>query len=99
MDLLVEGGDDLPPSTVITSIVARPDASLDVKGFTADGGEVKGMWVNGKRAAAVETNFAMWLAVIPAANEVIAYGWDKAGNVEKALQHKLLTKMSAQLVK
>ncbi len=74
--------DDLPPVTVITSALRQEDGSLLVRGTTSDNGDIKSVVVNGQEAKAERTNFAEWVASVPAATELQAFGEDTAGNVE-----------------
>jgi G8 domain len=75
--------DDLPPTTVITSM--RVDgAKLVVRGTTSDNGVVQRVLVNGKPARALATNFVEWETRLDGAPERIsAYAEDDAGNKEK----------------
>lgn len=78
--------DDLPPTTVITSV--RPSADLiTVRGTTADNGPVRRVLVNGNEARAVASNFAEWEVVLTRAADgpvqLKAFAEDAAGNVER----------------
>jgi hypothetical protein len=76
--------DDLPPSTVITSVTRTSDGWL-VRGWAEDNGEIKQVTVNGTAARAVRDNFAEWEVVLADAKltEITAKAADSAGNVEK----------------
>jgi hypothetical protein len=77
--------DDLPPSTVITHILASPPGQLTVRGTTTDGGDVKRVSVNGREARPLRPNFAEWEVLLPAPDggiELGAFAEDAAGNVE-----------------
>jgi hypothetical protein len=80
--------DDLPPSTVITSIKRTGDGRLLVSGATSDNGTVKYVRINGREAKSVEPNFARWEITLSPVHELIASAEDVAGNVEKT-PHKL----------
>ncbi len=74
--------DDLPPTTVITSVVKKDD-KLVVSGFTADNGALKRVTVNGIEAKMVDAGFGAWEATVDAATDAKAFAEDAAGNVEK----------------
>jgi hypothetical protein len=69
--------DDLPPATVITSVVNGV-----VRGTTSDNGAVKRVVVNGHEAKATAPNFAEWEISVPAAERLDAWAEDEAGNKE-----------------
>jgi hypothetical protein len=73
--------DDLPPTTVITSVRANV-----VRGTTSDNGEVKRVLVNGRDARATAPNFAEWEATLEDASKLEAWAEDAAGNTER-LRH------------
>jgi hypothetical protein len=70
--------DDLPPATVITSVVNGV-----VRGTTSDNGAVKRVVVNGREAKATAPNFAEWEISVPAAERLDAWAEDEAGNKER----------------
>jgi hypothetical protein len=78
--------DDLPPTTVITSITHAAPGMLLVRGTTADNSTVKRVTVNGREAKAVAANFAQWeieLSGVPGGPvRLTARAEDAAGNVE-----------------
>jgi len=75
--------DDLPPATVITSVI-RKDGKLTVRGTCTDNGTVKRVTVNGKEAKATASNFAEWEIVLDGdTTKLEAKSEDAAGNVEK----------------
>ena len=74
---LLKPVDDLPPTTVITSVVGRV-----VRGTTSDNGDVKSVTVNGKPARALAANFLEWEAEVEP-GPISAHAEDAAGNVEK----------------
>jgi hypothetical protein len=82
----LEPADDLPPVTVITSVIAKGN-QLYVRGTTSDNGAVKSVTVNGTPATATRQNFAEWEAMLggskPGKISLIAGAQDAAGNVEK----------------
>lgn len=84
--------DDLPPATVITSIVRR-GGKLLVSGSCSDNGSVKQVLVNGSKAKETSANFATWEIELDAAGAktVSAHADDTAGNVEK-LAHEVSLK-------
>jgi hypothetical protein len=84
--------DDLPPATVITSVVQH-NGKLLVSGSCSDNGTVKQVIVSGQRAKETSANFATWKIEIDAAGakSVSAHGEDDAGNVEK-LAHEVAIK-------
>ena len=78
--------DDLPPSTVITSVRTQKDGSLLVRGTTADNGAVNRVVVNGHEAKALRDNYAEWEATLDKASsgkQLNAHAEDAAGNIEK----------------
>ncbi len=79
--------DDLPPQTVITSVVSSGGKIL-VRGTTCDNGEVKRVLVNGREARPLAPNFLQWEAEIDGAAKVAAHAEDAAGNVE-TLVHEI----------
>jgi hypothetical protein len=74
--------DDLPPETVITSMLRQKDGSVRVRGTTSDNGEIKRVMVNGLTAKATRTNFAEWEVSVPTNAELRAFGEDASGNIE-----------------
>ena len=74
--------DDLPPTTVITSVARTSAGKLLVRGTTADNGDVKRVLVNGSEARTLGANFAEWEAMVDMGSEVRAFAEDAAGNVE-----------------
>ncbi|TXT17229.1 MAG: G8 domain-containing protein [Planctomycetota bacterium] len=86
---LLDPVDDLPPSTVITSVTRTADGWL-VRGSAADNGEIKQVTVNGTAARALRDNFAEWEVTLPKQDlprrdtvEITAIARDAAGNVEQ----------------
>ncbi|MFN0018156.1 MAG: G8 domain-containing protein [Pirellulaceae bacterium] len=80
--------DDLPPATVITSVVRRDNKML-ISGTCSDNGIVKRVHVSGKSAKETSANFATWEVELEAgAKTISAHAEDDAGNVEK-LAHEL----------
>jgi hypothetical protein len=75
---LLKPVDDLPPSTVITSVVGKL-----VRGTTSDNGDVKQVLVNGKPARATSPNFLTWEIELDAVTTLSAGAEDLAGNVER----------------
>jgi hypothetical protein len=77
--------DDLPPTTVITS-VRRSGSTLVVRGTTSDNGTVTKVLVNGQSARALAPNFAEWEAVLAPGSSIVkeirAQATDAVGNVE-----------------
>jgi hypothetical protein len=78
--------DDLPPSTVITSVQPRGDKLL-VRGVVSDNGEVTRVVVNGQNAK-IDGATGDWEIELPRSAEITARGEDATGNVEK-LEHKI----------
>ena len=77
--------DDLPPATVIMSVLREKDGSLRVCGTTTDNCVVQRVVVNGKEAAAISPNFAQWQTTFEknaAPKRLSAHAEDAAGNVE-----------------
>ncbi len=74
--------DDLPPETVITSMLRQKDGSLLVRGTTSDNGEIKRVMVNELAAKATRANFTEWEVSVPATAALRAFGEDAAGNIE-----------------
>ena len=81
---LLDPIDDLPPSTIITSVTRTSDGWL-VRGSASDNGEIKQVLVNGVEARAVRDNFAEWEVTLPKQDsvEITASARDAAGNIEK----------------
>ncbi len=86
---LLDPVDDLPPSTVITSVSRTTDGWL-VRGSASDNGEIKQVTVNGVAARAVRDNFAEWETTLPAneLKKIVAVATDSAANVEKQAHSK-----------
>ncbi len=86
---LLDPVDDLPPSTVITSVSRTTDGWL-VRGSASDNGEIKQVTVNGVAARAVRDNFAEWETALPAneLKKIVAVATDSAANVEKQAHSK-----------
>lgn len=83
--------DDLPPATVITSVLKR-DGRLLVSGTCSDNGTVKQVLVSGSEAKATSANFATWEIELEAGGKSIsAHAEDEAANVEK-LAHEIALK-------
>lgn len=82
--------DDLPPTTVITSLERRKDGSVLVRGTTADNGRIARVLVNGSQAKEKSPNLQEWEVLLPAGQskgQVSAHAEDTSGNVEKR-QHR-----------
>lgn len=81
---LLDPVDDLPPATVITSVV-RQNGKLLVRGTCSDNGDVKRVAVNGQEAKAVSSNFGEWQVELASATagKLVATAIDAAGNQEK----------------
>jgi hypothetical protein len=82
---------DLPPATVITSIMHGSDGKLVVRGTCTSNNVIKTVTVNGISTEALAPNHAEWTVQIPDAPALDAFATDEAGNVEK-LHHVLPTK-------
>jgi RNA polymerase sigma factor (sigma-70 family) len=83
---LLDPVDDLPPTTVITSVTFPAAGKLLVRGYTADNGTVKRVLINGTEAKSLQPNFAQWEVELPVkagAVKLTAHAEDMAGNVEK----------------
>ncbi len=81
---LLDPVDDLPPSTVITSVTRTREGWM-VRGWATDNGEIKQVTVNGMAARASRDNFAEWEIVLtgPDLTKFTASASDAAGNSEK----------------
>ena len=80
---LLDPVDDLPPATVITSVV-RAGGKVTVRGTCIDNGTVKKVTVNGQGARSLAANFAEWEVVLSGeAKQIEAWAEDMAGNVEQ----------------
>ncbi len=80
---LLDPVDDLPPATVITSVV-RAKGSIIACGTCVDNGTVKKVMVNGMAAKSTSANFADWEVILEGeAKRIEAFAEDAAGNVEK----------------
>jgi hypothetical protein len=82
---LLDPVDDLPPTTVITSVDRVGSGKLLVRGTTADNGTVKKVIVNGQEARATAANFAEWEITLDGSVGVRleAHAEDAAGNIER----------------
>jgi hypothetical protein len=84
---LLDPVDDLPPATVITSVVRRTAGTLVVRGTASDNGTVRTVRVNGKEARPLRPDYAEWEVVLegqPAgAARLTAQAEDAAGNAEQ----------------
>jgi hypothetical protein len=82
---LLDPVDDLPPTTVITSVIADGNRTI-VRGTTADNGEVKRVVINGQDAQSLSSNFAEWKVTLPGTEggeiRLTARAEDAAGNLE-----------------
>ncbi|MBN9118200.1 MAG: G8 domain-containing protein [Planctomycetes bacterium] len=77
--------DNLPPTTVVTSVV-RSGSKVLVRGTTADTSAVRKVTVNGVEARATRDNFTAWEVELDAPTgklTVTAGATDRGGNVEK----------------
>jgi hypothetical protein len=74
--------DDLPPQTIITSVLPQKDGQLLIRGTTADNGDVKRVLVNGYEAKAKSPNHAEWEITLPKTAQLTASAEDAAGNTE-----------------
>lgn len=83
---LLDPVDDLPPATVITSIVKK-GTKVMLRGVSHDNGEIVAINVNGSEAHVVSTNSGVvdWKAelTLPSDGKIAAFATDRAGNVEK----------------
>ncbi len=81
---LLDPVDDLPPSTIITSVTRTSDGWL-VRGSASDNAEIKQVSVNGAAARAVRGNFAEWTITLPlnGTTTIMASALDGAGNSER----------------
>jgi len=81
---LLNPHDDLPPSTIITSVTRTTNGWL-VRGWASDNGEIKQVTVNGTAARAVRDNFAEWEATIASGDlkTITASAVDATNNMEK----------------
>ena len=88
---LLDPIDDLPPSTIITSVTRTSDGWL-IRGWAEDNGEIKQVTVNGARAKSVRDNFAEWEVVLKTGDlsvkELVSSATDSAGNAER-LPHRI----------
>jgi hypothetical protein len=84
--------DDLPPATMITSVVPK-GAKLLVRGVTHDNGDVKSIGVNGAAARTLSSHAGVvdWEALVdrPADGALSARAVDQAGNAE-AVGHRIV---------
>ncbi|MCE9533699.1 MAG: G8 domain-containing protein [Planctomycetes bacterium] len=79
---LLQPVDDLPPATIVTSVVRQADGKLLVRGTSSDNGTIKKVNVNGQEAKSTATNYSSWEIVIADASTVSAHAEDEKGNVE-----------------
>ena len=88
---LLDPVDDLPPSTVITSVTRTSDGWL-VRGSASDNGEIKQVTVNSVAARAVRDSFAEWEATLPGGEltKIESLATDRAGNLEKLPHVRLI---------
>ena len=87
---LLDPVDDLPPSTVITSVTRTTDGWL-IRGSASDNGEIKQVTVNGVAARSVRENFAEWEATLTDRDlkGITASAVDVVNNIEK-VPHSVL---------
>lgn len=95
---LLDPVDDIPPATIMTSVVRR-GGKLLVTGVSHDNGEIVAVTVNGKPAKVVSSRAGVvdWRIALPAAGvqRLKAFAADKAGNVERTAHTKALTRGEA----
>src|SRR5205814_10656557 len=86
---LLEPVDDVPPATIITSIVRNGDG-MRVRGVSEDNGEIESVIVNGKNARLHESAAGVvdWEIQIESARLIEAKAKDGAGNAE-VMSHRL----------
>jgi hypothetical protein len=87
---LLQLTDDVPPATIITA-VRRTSGKLAVRGISHDNGEIVSVKVNGTAASVTARNAGVvdWEATLESAAEgLIAFAEDDAGNVERTV-HRL----------
>jgi hypothetical protein len=81
--------DDLPPATVITQIRKSTDG-WNVRGTSADNGQIRDVLVNGTKAKATRDNFAEWEVVLATGGTTLtAQATDSANNTEQ-VPHKVI---------
>lgn len=76
--------DDLPPTTVITHVLAAEPGKLLVRGTTSDNGQVSKVTLNGQDVRQLAPNVAEWELTLDAPSDgtLTAAAIDAAGNVE-----------------
>jgi hypothetical protein len=74
--------DDLPPTTVITSVIAQKDGMLRVRGTSSDNGRITKVVVNDVEAKPLTPDYSEWEAVLKAKPTITAWAQDAAGNRE-----------------
>ncbi len=88
---LLDPVDDLPPSTIVTSI-GHKDGKLIVQGVSHDNGEIDSVAVNGRPAKTEPTTAGVvdWKIELntPKDGKVVAFATDRAGNIEQT-PHRL----------
>jgi G8 domain len=73
--------DDFPPVTVVTYVGKPVNRKITVRGTTSDTGQVKQVEVNGRRARAIQANFAEWEVSLDApVRDLLVRAEDSAGN-------------------
>jgi hypothetical protein len=78
------GHDTQPPYSIITSVSRTADRRVQVRGTTADNGEVKQVLVNGRPAQPLTANFLEWAVALDAHTKgpISAVAVDAGGNTE-----------------
>jgi hypothetical protein len=74
--------DDLPPTTVITSVIAQKDGMVRVRGTSSDNGRIQKVLVNEVEAKPLTPDYSQWEAVMKAQPTITAWAQDAAGNRE-----------------
>jgi len=85
---LLDRVDDVPPATIITSVIRRKEHVV-IRGVSHDNGEITAITVNNRRAivvtrAAGVVDWKIELA-LPANGKLVAFAEDETGNVEKTM--------------
>ncbi len=90
--------DDLPPTTLVTSIV-RDESLVRVQGSVADASDIQRVTVNGQPAQSTRDHFAEWEIVLPAYPDqplTITASAEDVNGIEEVAPHTIQVQGQAQ---
>jgi hypothetical protein len=84
--------DDLPPTTVITHVLASESGKLLVRGTTSDNGQVTKVTINDHEAKPLAPDFSEWelTLTVPSDGKLTAASQDAAGNAEQTPHERIV---------